>query len=68
MIGAWLGTLMITAIAVGAAMAALGLGLLFGRERPRGTCASGACEFGACEFGAGKGHDSSHCPRRKESA
>lgn len=63
MIGAWLGTLMITAIAVGAAMAALGLGLLFGREGPRGTCASGACEFGA-----GKGHDSSHCPRRKESA
>lgn len=36
--GAWLPTLLATFVAVAVAMLALGVGSLFGRHQPRGSC------------------------------
>lgn len=45
----WLGTFLVTVVAVLIAMSGLAAGLAFGRGAPRGSCGAGACR---CQPGA----------------
>lgn len=50
--GAWLPTLLATLVAVAVTMLALGVGLIFGRHQPRGSC-GGPGETCPCDAATG---------------